>query len=173
MKSLGRSFFGRDADRVARELVGATLVHGARRARVTEAEAYFGPPGAHARFPRGDPASHAFRGPTARSAVMFGRAGHAYVYLIYGMHECFNVVTGAGDGQAVLVRAVEGAAGPGRATRALGITRRENGRDVTHPPLHFEPGAPLGRIVARTRVGITKARSLKLRFVDAGAGSPK
>src|SRR5512136_2473227 len=103
LNKLDRSFFQRDAEQLARDLIGAILVHRFRnreyRARIVEAEAYIGP---H------DLASHSSRGRTKRTEIMFGPAGHAYVYLIYGMYEMFNIVTGhTGSGQAVLIRAAE------------------------------------------------------------------
>lgn len=135
----GRSFFERSSDDVAFDLVGSWLVlhDGARPTRVliAETEAYGG---------SDDPASHAFRGPTKRNEIMFGPAGYLYVYLIYGMHWCMNVVTGPSrDASAVLLRAgelyelatngddVEAVAlrGPGNLTRGLGITGADNGLD--------------------------------------------
>ena len=116
---------------VARALLGRVLVSGSRAGRVVETEAYLG---------ENDLASHARFGRTSRNEVMFGPGGFAYVYLIYGMYDMFNVVTGPeGDAQAVLVRAVEirgdGATvgrGPGKLCRALGISRaRHNGVDLT------------------------------------------
>ncbi|HMK72309.1 MAG TPA: DNA-3-methyladenine glycosylase, partial [Myxococcaceae bacterium] len=127
---LPRRFYERPALAVARDLLGKALVHrgpwGIRAARIVETEAYIG---------EEDLACHASRGRTARTEVMFGPGGHAYVYLVYGMHLCFNVVTGrVGHASAVLVRgvdAMEGIAagartdGPGRLTRVLGITRAD------------------------------------------------
>src|SRR5580704_2074486 len=124
-----RRFFKRPPDAVAYDLVGSWLVlHDGdteRRARVVETEAYGG---------SDDPASHAFRGPTKRSEIMFGPAGYLYVYLIYGVHWCMNVVTGpSGTATAVLLRAAElivprsgdgvetvALRGPGNLTRGLG-----------------------------------------------------
>ena len=173
-------FYARPAEVVARALVGATLRMTAadgvtRSGRIVETEAYVGP---H------DLACHAAKGRTARTEVMFGPAGHAYVYLVYGLHELFNVVTGrAGDPQAVLVRAVEPAAGsvgadgsrrgdgPGRLTRLLGIDRRLLGARLDVPPLTLHPGRPARRLVATPRVGVDYAgpdwASARLRFVDA------
>ncbi len=120
-----------------------------RIARIVETEAYVG---AH------DLACHASKGVTPRTRVMFGPAGHAYVYLIYGMHSCFNVVTDdVGVGAAVLVRAVSpivecdgGTDGPGRLCRALAIDRRFDGHDLCAPTsairLHARPRGRIGRI---------------------------
>ena len=131
---LPRSFYAQDAATVARALLGCQLVFRRSaasecRVRIVETEAYVGP---H------DLACHAAKGRTARTEVMFGPAGHAYVYLVYGLHELLNVVTGAeGQAEAVLLRAGEPVAGvtgrldgPGRLTRALGVTRALNGADL-------------------------------------------
>lgn len=134
-------------------------VHG-RLARVTEVEAYTAD----------DPASHSFIGRTARNAAMFGPPGHWYVYLIYGVHHCLNLVTGAtGDGQAVLVRAavIDGIAasattGPGRLTRALDVDRSLDGVLATV----YDDGLALPATPLVTpRIGISKATDLPRRWV--------
>ena len=149
---LPRAFFARPTLEVAPELLGLWLVHqlpeGRREGRIVEVEAYCGTE---------DLACHAAKGRTARTNVMFGPAGVSYVYLIYGMHNCFNVVTDAdGVAGAVLIRALEpgegvttGTHGPGRLGRALGIDRSHNGLDLTeetHGPLWLErrPGPLVG-----------------------------
>jgi DNA-3-methyladenine glycosylase len=148
---------------VARDLLGTLLVHelseGPRVGRVVETEAYVG---------SDDLGSHAHRGRTARTWPMFGPPGHAYVYLIYGMHTCLNVVTEAeGYPAAVLLRALEpvadlpgSASGPGRLCRATAIDRRFNGADLTVPPLYFlkdESPVAAERIASGPRVGIDYA----------------
>lgn len=209
-RTLPRSFFARDADQVARDLLGQLLVHESRgvrlAGRIVETEAYFGPPGRNpqlaarddvparlrARLLReGDPAAHSFVGVTARNRVMYGPPGHAYVYLIYGFHECLNVTTGPdGEPQAVLLRAlepVEGLAlmaqrrgreqprdfcsGPGKLCQALGVTRSFYGMDMADPEatLRFEAGEPVARADATPRIGVVGAEDLKLRFVEHGS----
>jgi DNA-3-methyladenine glycosylase len=160
MVTLVRSFFERPTLEVARDLLGARLVHrladGRRLAgRILETEAYIG----------ADAASHARSGPAGRAAVMFGEAGRAYVYLIYGMYHCFNIVTErAGFPAAVLVRAVDTqeaaagrrASGPGLVCRALEIDRTLSGVDLTEGPLFLEEGAPVPDAAVRVgpRVGV-------------------
>ncbi len=173
MKKLGHTFFRRNATKLARDLIGTVLVHRVRgkeyRARIVETEAYVGP---H------DLASHSSKGRTKRTEVMFGPAGRAYVYLIYGMYEMFNIVAGrTGSGQAVLIRAAEpldnwkaDLSGPGRLTRALKIARSENGLDLTGDRL-FLLGDPDYRpgIKRSSRIGVDYAKEWKgvlLRFYD-------
>ena len=144
MDVLPREFYDRPAERVAPDVLGKWLIRRVdgvdRIGRIVEVEAYLGP---H------DLASHSSKGRTARTEVMFGEPGHAYVYLIYGMHHCFNVVAGPGEhASAVLIRAIEpisrieGATnGPGRLCRALGIDRRLNGHDLLGGELYLaRPG---------------------------------
>jgi DNA-3-methyladenine glycosylase len=173
-KKLPPSFFRRSATEVAHALIGKILVrhiHGKQfQARVVETEAYLGPQ---------DLASHASKGRTRRTEVLFGPAGRAYVYLIYGMHEMLNVVAGsAGDAHAVLIRAaipLDGwkadLSGPGRLTRAFQITRSEYGLDLTGDQLYFlKDPAYHARVVTTKRVGIDYAKEWKdapLRFLDA------
>jgi DNA-3-methyladenine glycosylase len=173
LKKLTRSFFQRPAIDVARDLIGAILVRrvGRRkyRARVVETEAYVG---AH------DLACHASKGRTKRTEIMFGPGGHAYVYFIYGMYEMFNVVTGvAEDAQAVLIRAAEplddweaDLSGPGKLTRAMHITRADNGVDLTGNELYFlKDPAHQPQLKITKRIGIDYAQHWKdelLRFYD-------
>jgi DNA-3-methyladenine glycosylase len=138
-------FFGRDATIVAPELLNKVFVFGGRRSRIVEVEAYT----------QDDPASHSFRGPTRRNAAMFGPPGHLYVYLIYGIHHCANIVTGAaGDGQAVLLRGVDDAIGPGRLAAWYGIDRTADGDPVEVLDVGV---APPERPRVTARVGITRA----------------
>lgn len=148
------------------------------RARVLETEAYGG---------RDDPASHAFRGPTPRAAIMFGPAGFLYVYLSYGVHWCANVVTGAeGDASAVLFRSAEivpsttahgvGSLeakllrGPGILTRGLGITGADNGLDCCARPegrisFYTGPSRQSGQRVERSaRIGLSRAQDRRSRY---------
>ena len=162
MRRLPRRFYDRDTILVARELLGKYLVHvtgGVERvARIVETEAYLGP---H------DRAAHSARGLTARTRVMFGPPGHAYVYLIYGMHHCLNVVTEReGHASAVLLRAIEPVrnvsgrtGGPGLLCRAMGIDRRLNGHDLLSDDLYIvEAGRPAPfKIIKRPRVGVDYA----------------
>ena len=176
-------FLGRDAVRVAPELLGwvfRTRIGGVETAvRLTEVEAYMG---------SDDPASHAFRGPTPRTLPMFGPPGAIYVYLSYGIHSCVNVVTGPdGVGQAVLLRGgspVHGSAemverrgrtdhlvdGPGKLGQALGLTTEHSGLPIDGRTISLEPGSVGGPIAATPRIGITKAVSRPWRFVVEGDG---
>jgi DNA-3-methyladenine glycosylase len=174
LKKLRRSFYLRPAIEVARDLIGCILVRRVDkrkyRARVVETEAYVG---AH------DLACHASKGRTKRTEVMFGPGGHAYVYFIYGMYEMFNVVTGVeGDAQAVLIRAAEpldgweaDLSGPGKLTRAMHISRADNGLDLTGNVLYFlEAPAYQPQLKTSKRIGIDYAQQWKdelLRFYDA------
>lgn len=156
-------FFERSTLAVARSLIGMHLLHDdgcrVRAGRIVETEAYQGPR---------DLAAHSSRGRTARTEVMFGPPGHAYVYFIYGFWNCLNVVTGrAGVPHAVLLRALEPLDGltertwgPGLLCRALGIDRRLNGADLRGTRLWLEappPGAPPPRIARATRIGVDYA----------------
>jgi DNA-3-methyladenine glycosylase len=159
------------------------LIHGATGGIIVETEAYLG---------LKDAASHAFRGPTDRNRVMFGPPGHAYVYFIYGMYECVNVVAEAeGSPGAVLIRAVEPllgvelmqirrpgakrprdlASGPGKLTIALGITRALNGADLTKSALIIRDRRPAEsfEITAGPRIGISKCADWPLRFTIRGS----
>ena len=169
---LDRSFFARDPVKVAPELLGCTVTANGVTVRLTEVEAYR----------EDDPASHSFRGRTARTAVMFGPAGHLYVYFTYGMHYCANLVCGAdGAGAGVLLRAgeiVDGldaarerrgprvpdrdlARGPARLAQAMGWNRSDDGADMIGA-VRAGGGAPA--VLAGPRTGITKAADTAWRF---------
>ncbi|MFE3451108.1 DNA-3-methyladenine glycosylase [Nonomuraea sp. NPDC059194] len=173
VERLSRDFFDRPAHEVAPELLGRVLVHGDVAVRLTEVEAY-GPPGQ-------DPASHTYRGPTPRNAVMFGPPGHLYVYFTYGMHFCANLVClPEGLGSGVLLRAgevVSGlpqararrpgakdrdlARGPARLATALGIGRADNGQDMIGRVLQGEPATS---VASGPRTGISSAAETPWRF---------
>ncbi len=170
-ESLSRAFFARDALTVAPALLGKTLLHGGAGGVIVETEAYVGPL---------DRACHAFGGKrTKRTEVLFGEAGRAYVYLIYGMYCCLNVVTGqAEEPQCVLIRALrptrgleemalrrggkperELCRGPGRLCLALEIGRELNGRDMTEGDFLIldGPEVPEGEIGRTKRIGVDYA----------------
>jgi DNA-3-methyladenine glycosylase len=182
---LPRTFYRRAAPVVARALLGCVLVSRRGRAltagRIVETEAYLGPE---------DAASHAAFRPGSR-ALFYGDGGTAYVFLNYGTHHCLNAITGRpGSPGCVLIRALEPlqgratmarrrgvapdarrlASGPGNLTRALGVCLRDNGADLTRPPLTIEPPpAPRRfRVASGARIGITRAVALPLRFWIAG-----
>jgi len=175
MQKLARAFYDRDTQQVARELLGKLLVHGDRIGRIVETEAYLGP---H------DLAAHSARGLTRRNAVMFGPPGHAYVYMIYGMYYCMNVVTEReGHASAVLLRALEPVRGiedktngPGLLCRAMGIDLRLNGHDLLSEDFFLAEDpraatAPAFPIVKRPRIGVDYAghwARRHLRFYIAG-----
>lgn len=193
MARLPHDFYLRDAREVARDLLGRTLVttiDGLRTSgQIIETEAYLG---------KEDMASHAFRGLTGRNSAMFLSGGHAYIYFIYGMYHCFNVVTGdEGTGEAVLIRGlrpIDGVEtmrmrrggtprhdtaltdGPGKLTIALGIGPALNGTDLNDDPrIWIDEGSPLGadEILATPRIGITKSMEHPWRWIAASAIRPK
>ena len=123
MERLSDAFFHRPCPEVARDLVGKLLVCGGKALRITETECYCG---------ESDTACHASRGRTKRTEVMYREAGTVYIYLCYGIHWMLNIVTGeVGHPEAVLIRACQEAPGPGKLTKALGITGKHNGSSVT------------------------------------------
>jgi len=176
------SFYDRETEAVARDLLGRVLEHrtreGVAAGRIVETEAYLGP---H------DPACHAVAGLTTRTKALHGPPGTAYVYFIYGMHWCFNAVTREeGHGSAVLVRAIEPlvgvplmrrrrgavrdrdlANGPGKVCQALGIDRARDGARLDAGPLRIVGGSPVDEALVRVtpRIGITKAADWPLRYV--------
>jgi DNA-3-methyladenine glycosylase len=173
------AWFARSALDVAPDLLGCDLVVGPCRGRIVEVEAYLGAT---------DPASHAFRGRTKRNTVMFGRAGHLYVYFVYGMHWCANVVTGpTGDAQAVLVRAVvpiagleemrlrrtssrprartrDLANGPAKLCAAFGIDGGHNGTSVRDGPVQVVRGGDVQAVQTSVRIGVSAGTDFPWRF---------
>jgi DNA-3-methyladenine glycosylase len=179
---LPRKFYARDTVAVARDLLGKILVHGETAGKIVETEAYLG---------GSDLASHTARGVTNRTRVIFGPPGHAYVYFIYGMYECLNlVVEPEGNPGCVLIRALEPvagidimqqrrpaahtlrdlASGPGRLTLALDITRAQNGADVTRGNLTVRSprGEEAFEIDVTPRIGIRQCADWPLRFTVKG-----
>jgi len=189
---LERAFFLEPPEQVAPRLLGKVLTHFAATevlaGRIVEVEAYLGP---HNNPP--DPAAHAYRGPTPRNRVLFGPAGHAYVYSIYGRYFCMNISCEAeGRAGCVLLRALEPLAGagrmalnrglaldarrltsgPSRLCQALGLTRKaHNGLDLLDPasPLQVrDDDWPTTELMVTPRIGIRKATDWPLRFALAG-----
>lgn len=179
---LPRTFYSRPTVDVARDLLGKILAHGPVSGMIVETEAYLG---------GDDLAAHSARGITDRTRVIFGPPGHAYVYFIYGMYECLNLVVEPKDKPGcVLIRAIEPltgidvmqerrpaarriedlASGPGKLTRALSITRAQNGADVTRGNLVVRKWKrqPRFEIEVTPRIGITKCADWPLRYVVKG-----
>ncbi len=176
---MDRSFFARDVVTVARALLGAKLLVDGIGGTIVETEAY----------DASDPASHSFKGPGVRNAAMFGPAGAAYVYRIYGLHHCLNLTCGAGA--AVLIRALAPTdglermrarrattqadallcAGPGRLCRALDIDLALDGAALDRPPFVLTGRTEEPAILATPRIGITRAADVPWRFVSAGSPS--
>jgi DNA-3-methyladenine glycosylase len=176
---LTRAFFARSVHAVAPELVGATLLVDGVGGTIVEVEAY----------DHEDPAAHGFGGRTARNASMFGPAGHAYVYLIYGLYWCLNLVCEPeGVANAVLIRAIEPTAGipamqkrrklgdvrllcagPGRLCEALGVTRAHDGLALDAPPFRLFARPHAIPLAVGPRIGITKAMDKPWRYGLAGS----
>jgi DNA-3-methyladenine glycosylase len=176
---LTRAFFARSVHEVAPELIGATLLVDGVGGTIVEVEAY----------DQDDPASHGFRGLTARTASMFGPPGHAYVYRSYGIHWCLNLVCAEeGRAEAALVRALEPTrgldamrsrrgldaerslcSGPGKLCQALGITRAHDGLPLDEPPFELLARETEPELAVGTRIGITRAVEEPWRFGLAGS----
>jgi DNA-3-methyladenine glycosylase len=163
---------------LARALIGATVLIDGVGGIIVETEAY----------DIDDPAAHSFPGPTARNAPMFGPVGYAYVYRIYGLHWCLNMVGGEHHGSAVLIRAIEPThgieamrsrrslgdiqrlcSGPGKLAQAMGVTGALTGLPLDHPPFELEAATGPAAIAVGPRIGITKAVDLPWRFGLAGS----
>lgn len=179
MADLSTIDFSATSDRVARRLIGWTLLVDGVGGPIVETEAY----------DREDPASHSFSGPTPRNAVMFGPPGFVYVYRSYGIHWCLNFTTcEAGHGAAVLIRALEPTtglnvmrvrrgitgessrdlrglcSGPGKLCQALGVTHDHNGLALDAPPFQLLPPAKRVSVIVGPRIGITRAMEVPWRF---------
>ena len=179
MNLLRRDFFARSAHEVAPELIGVTLLVAGVGGEIVEVEAY----------DQEDPASHGFRGPTARNAAMFGPPGHAYVYRSYGIHWCLNFVCAQpGRADAVLIRALRPlqgleemrvrrgldaerslCSGPGRLCQALGVTGDHDALPLDEPPFELHARETVPEIATGRRIGITRAAELPWRYVLAGS----
>jgi DNA-3-methyladenine glycosylase len=176
---LRRDFFDRRVHEVAPDLIGVTLLVDGVGGRIVEVEAY----------DQEDPASHGYRGRTARNQAMFGPPGHAYVYRSYGIHWCLNLVCAAeGVAEAVLVRALEPTvgleeqrrrrgvnderalcSGPGKLCQALGITREHDGLPLDVPPFRLVERDRTPEIATGPRIGITRATELSWRYTEANS----
>jgi len=181
MKLLGNKFFNKPTVDLAKALLGKYLVFGKLKGIIVETEAYLG---------KDDPGCHASRGLTPRNAPMFGPAGYTYVYIIYGMYHCLNIVSGkTGIGEAVLIRAlkpVDGislmqkrrktkkienlCSGPGKLTQAFGITRKHNNLSLINGPIQVYNSKLKPEIAVSTRIGLSAGKELELRFYVEGSG---
>lgn len=161
-RALPRSFYDRPTLDVARDLLGKTLVYGPYQGRITETEAYIG---------QDDPACHAARGLTPRTAPMFGPPGYSYIYFIYGMYYCLNIVTEkAGFPAAVLIRGLlypdgHHDNGPGKLCRTLGLTTAQNNIDlVKNPDFTVRDTPSWAGFDATPRIGIKQGLDKHWRF---------
>jgi DNA-3-methyladenine glycosylase len=173
---IGSRFFERNAIDVAAQMIGLRLTLDGVGGIIVETEAYLAD----------DPASHSFKGPTTRNSAMFGPAGRAYVYRIYGMHWCINAV--CLPGSAVLIRALQPVSGidimqerrrqhdqrqlcsgPGKLCEAIGIDGRHDGENLTTRPFALQAAEQVPAILTGTRIGISKAAHQPWRFGLAGS----
>jgi len=181
MKQLGKKFYNQSTVELAKALLGKYLVFGNLKGIIVETEAYLG---------KDDPGCHANRGQTLRNAPMFGPAGFTYVYFIYGMYHCLNVVSGKpGIGEAVLIRALEPVegislmqrrrktkkienlcSGPGKLTQAFGITRKHNNLSLINGLIQIYDSKLKPEIAVSTRIGLSAGKELELRFFVLGNG---
>jgi DNA-3-methyladenine glycosylase len=178
-KPLGLRFFNQPTVDLAQALLGKYLGLGDLRGKIIETEAY---------LYHDDPGCHASRGLTPRNAPMFGQAGRAYVYFIYGMYHCLNIVSGkTGEGEAVLIRALEPVQGielmikrrktdkienlcngPGKLTQAFGITRKHNNASLLDGDLRVYGSREKPEIASSKRIGLSAGQDLELRFFIKG-----
>ena len=162
-------FYQRHVVDVAKDLLGKKLIFSGHEGFITETEAYGG---------SDDEASHAYRGITNRNAVMFGPPGYAYIYFIYGMHYCLNVVTQpSGEASAVLIRGLQlphlHLNGPGKICRHLGITKNENGLSLMkNENFYLTDGVSVKSMLVTPRIGIRKATDKLWRFMATEFGEP-
>jgi len=176
---LGKKFYNQPTTDLAKALLGKYLVLGNLKGIIVETEAY---------LYKNDPGCHASRGQTPRNAPMFGPAGHTYVYFIYGMYHCLNIVSGKiGEGEAVLIRALEPVegiplmqrrrkttnienlcSGPGKLTQAFGVTKKHNNLSLISSPLQVYDSKTKHEIAVSTRIGLSAGKELELRFYIAG-----
>jgi DNA-3-methyladenine glycosylase len=176
---LGQKFFSQPTVDLAKTLLGKYLVYGDLRGKIVETEAY---------LYRNDPGCHASCGLTARNAPMFGPAGHTYVYFIYGMYHCLNIVSGkTGEGEAVLIRALEPiegivlmqkrrnttkienlCSGPGKLCQAFGITKEHNNMNLLDGKMQILNSREKPQITCGRRIGLSAGQDLELRFYIEG-----
>ncbi len=186
-KKLNRFFYSRPTLEVASDLIGKQIVYnspnGTLSARIVEVEAYIG---------QDDPACHAARGKTKRNTVMFGKPGIAYIYFIYGMYHCLNFVTEPeGQPAAILLRAAEPIDnmdlmglrkteekrfhllnGPGKFCRGFGLTREQNGLDLTGDILYLQDRNSVVEVIEKSpRIGIKVGTDLLWRFYDKNSNA--
>ncbi|MDR0464723.1 MAG: DNA-3-methyladenine glycosylase [Treponema sp.] len=176
---LGKRFYKQPTIELAKALLGKYLVFGKLKGIITETEAY---------LYKNDPGCHASKGLTKRNAPMFGPAGNIYVYLIYGMYHCLNIVSGKdGEGEAVLIRALEPVDGislmqkrrktkitenlcngPGKLTQAFGIAKKHNNLSLLDGPINIHNSKIKPEIITTPRIGLTAGKELELRFYIKG-----
>jgi DNA-3-methyladenine glycosylase len=179
IKKLEENFYSKPTVELARSLLGKYFVFGKLSGKIVETEAY---------LYHDDPGCHAARGMTKRNAPMFGKAGRTYVYLIYGMYHCLNIVSGKeGEGEAVLIRAIEPVGGielmmkrrktsrlemlcngPGRLTQAFGITRKHNNLSLLEGSICICNNREKPEIISSKRIGLSAGKDLLLRFYING-----
>jgi len=177
---LSDNFFKKPCVDLAKALLGKYLVFGRLKGMIVETESYLS---------KNDPGCHANRGKTARNAPMFEPAGRTYVYLIYGMYHCLNIVSGIeGEGEAVLIRALEPVegielmqkrrktkktenlcSGPGKLTQAFGITKKHNNLSLIDGPIHIYSSGIKPEIESSTRIGLSAGKDMELRFFIKGS----